>query len=162
MADSSNPTHSVQQDSHNGEVRSATPQRTTLRQQVERHITAASGKQVEEKQTESSRHSSSSDDSDSNSEHSASVLHGVRSSRSRSLSRTVSEVRDGIENRRDLERGEELDLEKTPTTRTARDPNLVTWDGPNDPGNPKQWSMKRKWAAVFCSKPILGYQSDEY
>ncbi|KXH49664.1 major facilitator superfamily transporter [Colletotrichum nymphaeae SA-01] len=150
MADSSNSPHSTQQGSHDGEDRSAIPQRTTLRQQVERHITAASEKQVEEKQTDSSRHSSSSDDSDSNSEHSASVLHGVRSSRSRSLSRTVSEVRDGIENRRDLERGEELDLEKTPTTRAVRDPNLVTWDGPNDPGNPKQWSMKRKWAAVFC------------
>ncbi|KAK1658206.1 major facilitator superfamily transporter [Colletotrichum godetiae] len=150
MADSSNPPHSAQRDSHDEEDRPATPQRTTLRQQVERHITAASEKKVEEKQTGPSRHSSSSDDSDSNSEHSASVLHGARSSRSRSLSRTVSEVRDGIENRRDLERGEELDLEKTPTTRTARDPNLVTWDGPNDPGNPKQWSMKRKWAAVFC------------
>ena len=25
----------------------------------------------------------------------------------------------------------------------------VTWDGPNDPANPKNWTMKRKWAATF-------------
>jgi hypothetical protein len=31
----------------------------------------------------------------------------------------------------------------------AKDPNLVTWDGPDDPTNPKNWSMKRKWAATF-------------
>ncbi|THH13906.1 hypothetical protein EW146_g6361 [Bondarzewia mesenterica] len=26
------------------------------------------------------------------------------------------------------------------------DPNLVTWDGPNDPENPQNWSRRRKWA----------------
>lgn len=25
----------------------------------------------------------------------------------------------------------------------------MTWDGPDDPNNPKNWSMKRKWAATF-------------
>ncbi|KAL8700614.1 MAG: hypothetical protein Q9201_005356 [Fulgogasparrea decipioides] len=30
-----------------------------------------------------------------------------------------------------------------------KDPNLVTWDGPADPQNPKNWSIKRKWAATF-------------
>ncbi|OHX00385.1 major facilitator superfamily transporter [Colletotrichum incanum] len=122
----------------------------TLRQEVERALTAPAEKEVQEKQTGSSRHSTSSEDSDSSSGHSERVLQSTRSTRSRSLSRTISEVRDGIENRRDLELGPPLDLEKTPTTRTPRDPNLVTWDGPDDPGNPKQWSMKRKWAAVFC------------
>lgn len=24
----------------------------------------------------------------------------------------------------------------------------VTWDGPDDPANPKTWSFKRKWAAT--------------
>jgi len=27
--------------------------------------------------------------------------------------------------------------------------NLVTWDGPNDPQNPKNWSNKRKWMATM-------------
>jgi MFS family permease len=25
----------------------------------------------------------------------------------------------------------------------------VTWDGPDDPENPKNWNFKRKWAATF-------------
>ena len=25
----------------------------------------------------------------------------------------------------------------------------MTWDGPNDPANPKNWSVRRKWAATF-------------
>jgi multidrug resistance protein len=29
------------------------------------------------------------------------------------------------------------------------DEHLVTWDGPDDPQNPKNWPLKRKWAAVF-------------
>lgn len=30
-----------------------------------------------------------------------------------------------------------------------QDPNLVTWDGPDDPKNPKNWSQRRKWAATL-------------
>jgi Major Facilitator Superfamily len=30
-----------------------------------------------------------------------------------------------------------------------KDPLLVTWEGPDDPANPKNWPMKRKWAAAF-------------
>lgn len=29
-----------------------------------------------------------------------------------------------------------------------KDPNLVTWDGPNDQLNPKNWPFKTKWAAT--------------
>ncbi|KAK1244783.1 hypothetical protein MKX08_004412 [Trichoderma sp. CBMAI-0020] len=65
-----------------------------------------------------------------------------------SISRTVSEVRDGIANQRDLERGDDA-IEKTPTVRID-DPNVVKWTGPDDPENPKNWLLKRKWAAVFC------------
>ncbi|KAF2104946.1 MFS general substrate transporter [Rhizodiscina lignyota] len=50
----------------------------------------------------------------------------------------------GIPNERDIEPGEPL--EKRPTT---RDPNLVSWDGPDDPFNPKNWTFKQKWAATF-------------
>ncbi|KAJ5063805.1 major facilitator superfamily domain-containing protein [Bipolaris maydis] len=38
-------------------------------------------------------------------------------------------------------------LEKKPAIPT-KDANLVTWDSANDPQNPKNWSMKRKWAAL--------------
>ncbi|KAI4094394.1 MAG: hypothetical protein L6R37_007244 [Teloschistes peruensis] len=42
----------------------------------------------------------------------------------------------------------EKQTEKEPDT-PEKDPNLVTWDGPTDPQNPKNWSIKRKWAATF-------------
>ena len=29
------------------------------------------------------------------------------------------------------------------------DINQVSWDGPDDPENPKNWSFKRKWAATI-------------
>ena len=29
------------------------------------------------------------------------------------------------------------------------DTNQVSWDGPKDPENPKNWSFKRKWAATI-------------
>ncbi|KAK3673696.1 hypothetical protein LTR78_006249 [Recurvomyces mirabilis] len=33
------------------------------------------------------------------------------------------------------------------------DPNLVLWDGPNDPGNPMNWSRGKKWMTTF----VLGF-----
>lgn len=46
----------------------------------------------------------------------------------------------------------DLDIEKAadiaPETEEQDDPNLVWWDGPNDPENPMNWSMKKKWASV--------------
>lgn len=62
------------------------------------------------------------------------------------ISRSITEVRDGIENRRDVELGGAL--EKQPTPRYLADPNLVTFED-DDPGNPKTWKYSRKWAAVF-------------
>lgn len=32
---------------------------------------------------------------------------------------------------------------------SQRDPNMVSWEGPDDPENPKNWPNKRKWAAVL-------------
>lgn len=61
------------------------------------------------------------------------------------IMRSVSEVRDGIESRREVELGEPL--EKQPTPRSLADENLVTWDS-EDPDNPKTWAFGRKWAAV--------------
>ncbi|KAJ6782750.1 hypothetical protein PWT90_03625 [Aphanocladium album] len=68
-------------------------------------------------------------------------------SRASALSRTVSEVRDGILNQRDLEVGEESD-DHNGKEQGSHDPNLVTWDGPNDMENPKNWSLNKKWMDV--------------
>ena len=68
-----------------------------------------------------------------------------------STSRSVSEVRDGISYQRDLETNAEPPEKET--TGNA-DPNLVEWDGPDDPQNPKKWELRRKWAAVItCESP---------
>jgi hypothetical protein len=31
----------------------------------------------------------------------------------------------------------------------SKDPNLVDWDGPNDPENPQNWSRSRKWMVTW-------------
>lgn len=67
----------------------------------------------------------------------------------------MPEVRDGIEDQRDLdlEAGPKLERKKTSkSAKSIRDPNLVSWDGPSDPANPKNWSMGRKWAATLVGK----------
>ena len=33
----------------------------------------------------------------------------------------------------------------TGPNKTPKDPDLVTWDGPEDPANPKNWSTRAKW-----------------
>lgn len=30
----------------------------------------------------------------------------------------------------------------------GKDPNVVTWDGPDDPENPMNWPMKKKWTNI--------------
>ncbi|OAA69017.1 MFS multidrug transporter [Cordyceps fumosorosea ARSEF 2679] len=68
------------------------------------------------------------------------------------LSRTVSEVRDGMLNQRDLEIGEDSndgDGSKEQQQQQTPDPNLVTWDGPDDKENPKNWSLNKKWMDVL-------------
>ena len=48
-----------------------------------------------------------------------------------------------------------MDIEKGPTTDAvleeteARDPNIVDWDGPDDPENPLNWTSKRKVTATI-------------
>lgn len=99
-----------------------------------------------------------------------SLLSRVASAASgRSLTMVVSEVRDGIQNQRDPDRGNYDDEEKQrqhqETQREAgaareKDPNMVGWDGPDDPQNPKLWPIKRKWAAVICgmyTNPLATY-----
>jgi hypothetical protein len=63
------------------------------------------------------------------------------------------EVRDAPASEKDLEAG---NLEKAKSTNSkrsrTRDPNLVTWDAPDDPANPKNWTLGRKWAATLVGE----------
>jgi hypothetical protein len=36
----------------------------------------------------------------------------------------------------------------------GKDPFLVTWNGSNDPENPKNWTTQQKWAATLVSIPF--------
>jgi len=36
----------------------------------------------------------------------------------------------------------------------ASDPNIVDWDGPEDPSNPMNWSQKRKWGLIAVLSAI--------
>ncbi|KAL1634056.1 hypothetical protein SLS58_010850 [Diplodia intermedia] len=60
----------------------------------------------------------------------------------------VPEVRDGIPDVRDVEKAE-LAKEQAKNDAPPKDPNTVSWDGPDDPANPKNWSLRRKWAACL-------------
>lgn len=66
--------------------------------------------------------------------------------------RIVSEVVDGIEVQRDVEGTAGLEKSRTGKSSKRQDPNLVAWEGPDDPLNPKNWSTRRKWAATFVGK----------
>lgn len=35
-----------------------------------------------------------------------------------------------------------------PAQEEARDPNIVDWDGPDDPANPLNWPAKKKWSII--------------
>ncbi|KAF2170976.1 hypothetical protein M409DRAFT_18946 [Zasmidium cellare ATCC 36951] len=62
-----------------------------------------------------------------------------------------------VEDKKDLEAQMEGENERTPPqgepqppSQLPKDPNLVEFDGPDDPGNPKNWSVKRR-AAITIS-----------
>ncbi|KAH8885852.1 MFS multidrug transporter-like protein [Thozetella sp. PMI_491] len=49
-----------------------------------------------------------------------------------------------------IEAGTEIVPKRTMSSdRGTTDPNLVGWQGPEDPGNPKNWPSRRKWAATL-------------
>jgi hypothetical protein len=49
----------------------------------------------------------------------------------------------------DLESAPELEKKLSKISTQATDPYLVAWEGADDPHNPRNWTFKRKWAAVF-------------
>ncbi|KAK5023609.1 hypothetical protein LTS07_009117 [Exophiala sideris] len=68
-----------------------------------------------------------------------------------STTASVDEVRFGVRDTRDSRDVEasapELIREKS--ARSIKDPNLITWEGPEDPENPKNWTYRKKWAATL-------------
>jgi hypothetical protein len=48
-----------------------------------------------------------------------------------------------------------------PPSEENHDPNVVTWDGPDDPANPKNWSGRYRWfiTALCCITTLNVYAS---
>ncbi|KAI1877187.1 uncharacterized protein JN550_001259 [Neoarthrinium moseri] len=114
--------------------------------QVERDSKQSEDDEKRESQSSTSRGDDSSSDSSSDHE----INHRPsRASMGATISRTVSEVHDGIESRRDPELGPPMEHKVTTTAANPDDPDLVTWTGPDDPENPKNWAFSRKWLIVF-------------
>lgn len=59
----------------------------------------------------------------------------------------VDDEKRSIHEKGDIEKGPTLgaDIEKEET----RDPNIVDWDGPDDPENPLNWTAKKKVTATI-------------
>jgi hypothetical protein len=55
----------------------------------------------------------------------------------------VSQPKDDVSGPRDLEKASPA-ASSSDEDKPA-DPNLVEWDGADDPANPKNWPMKRRW-----------------
>ena len=43
------------------------------------------------------------------------------------------------------------DIPVKPLSHPTEDPNLVQWDGPNDPQNPQNWPARRKWLITIVA-----------
>lgn len=52
------------------------------------------------------------------------------------------------ETEKDLEKGD-AEGEKKKHEEPPRDPNLIVWDGPNDPENPMNWPASKKWIVTI-------------
>jgi DHA1 family multidrug resistance protein-like MFS transporter len=66
-----------------------------------------------------------------------------------------NEVIEGSGDDTDLERGDQSsDEEKAEQLRRKgskhRDPNLIEWDGPDDPENPMNWPASKKWIVTIA------------
>jgi Major Facilitator Superfamily len=74
-------------------------------------------------------------------------LEHIHNEKIKELNQPVHEFVAGV----DAERDFEVVVEDGPPSPESKDvdPYFVTWSGPNDPDNPRNWSFKRKWAAVF-------------
>jgi len=76
-------------------------------------------------------------------------LPGAKSEQSQSAYRDTASnpslIGDDDRTVRDVEKGEEQQPEQPP----PKDPNLVDWDGPDDPENPMNWPVSKKWTVTI-------------
>jgi hypothetical protein len=100
------------------------------------HIAEGSGENTRVNSQEKNKHGEDSSDRESYEEEEEEV-------------EEVPEVRMGIPDQRDIEARPKITKTKSRASSRSRDPNLVGWNGPDDPENPKNWKMGRKWAATF-------------
>ncbi|KAH9853266.1 MFS polyamine transporter [Lenzites betulinus] len=70
---------------------------------------------------------------------------------SRLLPMASSPQYDGREDARTLKVADNVQVEKPEGSESTSDldPLVVDWDGPEDPTNPKNWSIKQKWAVTL-------------
>ena len=57
---------------------------------------------------------------------------------------TINGSQSDLEKAQGKEKGDVINEEDE----RAQDPNVVTWDGPDDPQNPMNWTMKKKWTNI--------------
>lgn len=69
-------------------------------------------------------------------------------------------ISSSTDSEKDLEKQDLEDLDEygaaravpSSSIREVYDPNLVQWDGINDPENPKNWKRSKKWTAIGLGK----------
>jgi hypothetical protein len=78
---------------------------------------------------------------------------GRSSTKSRSTSVTLdrNHVAENEEDRYDVDDAQEPMSEKPVPSQDGKDHNLVAWDGPDDPDNPRNWSTPYKlFLTILC------------
>jgi hypothetical protein len=50
-----------------------------------------------------------------------------------------------VDAERDLENSNSVPSQEIKAENDAKDPNIVDWDGPDDPASPLNWTGKKKW-----------------
>lgn len=60
----------------------------------------------------------------------------------------VDDEKRSFHEKNDLEAGPRTDETTIEKDESSRDPNIVDWDGPNDPENPLNWTKKQKISAT--------------
>jgi hypothetical protein len=71
---------------------------------------------------------------------------------------------DNLERAIDEEKAIEAGEDKKVEPEKQKDPNLIEWDGPDDPENPMNWPTRKKWIntvtmgmMTLCGKLTLNY-----
>lgn len=61
-----------------------------------------------------------------------------------------ADLEKGVQSEAASTRSDDRTLGDAPAQEEQRDPDIVDWDGPDDPQNPMNWSEGRKWGLIAC------------